>query len=154
MTVHEPKSAADQLVEFLLYAPIGLAFSARDLAPQLIAKGRQQIAVARVIGDMVMQQGGKMVGQRLHKGGTSTVTDETQTRAPEDAPGPRTQPDASLVSDAAALAIADYDLLAAAQIVGRLSGLSTTELATIEAYETSHRGRRTILAKIAQLRTA
>jgi hypothetical protein len=159
MTVHQPKSPAEELVEFLLYAPIGLAFSARELAPQLVAKGRQQVAVARVIGEMVVQQGGKAVGQRLHKNGSpsgaadSPTADAPTTTAAGEPAIPET-PDAEPVSDASHLAIADYDLLAAAQIVGRLSGLSPTELSTIESYETTHRGRRTILAKIAQLRTA
>lgn len=49
------------------------------------------------------------------------------------------------------LPIPDYDELSASQVVGRLEGLSDTDLETVRAYETAHRNRRTILGKIAQL---
>ena len=44
-----------------------------------------------------------------------------------------------------------YDHLAAAQIVQLLGRLPHGELSLIRSYEASHRGRRTILAKIDQL---
>lgn len=49
------------------------------------------------------------------------------------------------------LAIADYDDLSASQVVDRLEGLARDDLEAIRAYEGSHRGRNTILAKIEQL---
>jgi len=51
-------------------------------------------------------------------------------------------------ADASGLAIPDYDELSASQVVERLDGLSTAELAAIRAYEESTRGRRTILGRI------
>jgi hypothetical protein len=42
--------------------------------------------------------------------------------------------------------------LAASQVVARLSGLGAVELDQVAAYEEAHRGRRTILNKITQLR--
>ena len=54
---------------------------------------------------------------------------------------------------ASALAIPDYDSLSASQVVPRLEGLSGEELASVEAYEAEHRGRKTILNKIAQLQS-
>jgi len=50
------------------------------------------------------------------------------------------------------LAIPDYDELSASQVVQRLEGLSRSDLKAARDYETAHRGRRTILGKIAQLR--
>ncbi len=50
-----------------------------------------------------------------------------------------------------ALPIADYDELSASQVVERLEGLDRESLDAIRAYETGHRGRNTILGKIAQL---
>jgi hypothetical protein len=41
--------------------------------------------------------------------------------------------------------------LAASQVINRLESLSKDELETIASYEMSHRQRRTILSKIAQL---
>jgi hypothetical protein len=49
------------------------------------------------------------------------------------------------------LAITDYDSLAASQVVSRLAGLTGDELESVRAYEIAHRGRKTILNKVAQL---
>lgn len=49
------------------------------------------------------------------------------------------------------LSIPDYDSLSASQVLPRLSSLSISELAAVRAYEEAHRGRKTILHKIAQL---
>jgi hypothetical protein len=56
-----------------------------------------------------------------------------------------------LPPDAGALAIPDYDSLSASQVVTRLDGLGPDELEAIRAYEAAHRGRKTILNKVAQL---
>ena len=53
---------------------------------------------------------------------------------------------------AATLAIPDYDSLSASQVVPRLESLSAGELDAVRAYESSHRGRKTILNKIDQLK--
>lgn len=53
--------------------------------------------------------------------------------------------------DADELAIPDYDHLPALDIVGQLDRLSSDERAEVERYERAHRGRRTVLGKIAQL---
>ncbi len=67
------------------------------------------------------------------------------------APAPRPEPSAGNGRASAALAIPDYDQLSASQVVARLDGLAPDELRTIRAYESEHRGRNTILGKIAQL---
>jgi hypothetical protein len=54
----------------------------------------------------------------------------------------------------ASLAIPDYDSLAASQVVARLAGLRPTELSAVQEYERTHRARKTILGKIAQLRNS
>ena len=56
--------------------------------------------------------------------------------------------------DHAKLAIADYDSLAASQVVPRLAGLDDGQLEAVRRYETAHRGRKTILGKVAQLQGA
>lgn len=50
-----------------------------------------------------------------------------------------------------ALAIPGYDLLSATQVIDRLVGLARPDLLAVQAYETAHRARTTILGKIAQL---
>ena len=54
--------------------------------------------------------------------------------------------------DVESLPIPDYDELSASQVIERLEGLDAESLDAIRAYESSHRGRNTILGKIAQLR--
>ena len=51
----------------------------------------------------------------------------------------------------ASLAIPGFDTLSASQVVQRLDGLSRSELVAVRAYETSTRGRRTILSRVDQL---
>lgn len=58
---------------------------------------------------------------------------------------------ASRVVAAASLAIPDYDGLSASQVVNRLAGLTAPELRSVQLYEAAHRGRKTILSKVAQL---
>jgi hypothetical protein len=55
------------------------------------------------------------------------------------------------VPAAAALAIPEYDSLAASQVVPRLATLSSSELAAVGAYEKANRRRQTILNRVAQL---
>jgi hypothetical protein len=50
-----------------------------------------------------------------------------------------------------ALAIPDYDLLSAPQVIDRLTGLARPDLLAVQAYEAAHRARTTILGKITQL---
>jgi hypothetical protein len=52
---------------------------------------------------------------------------------------------------AEALAIPAYDSLSASQVVPRLSNLSPAELEAVREYEAAHRGRKTILNRVAQL---
>jgi hypothetical protein len=52
---------------------------------------------------------------------------------------------------APALAIPEYDMLSASQVVERLDGLTPAELDAVRDYEVAHRGRSTILGKIVQL---
>jgi hypothetical protein len=58
------------------------------------------------------------------------------------------------VDGAAELAIADFDSLAASQVIPRLPGLSKAELEAVRNYEAQHRGRKTVLNRIAQLQSA
>jgi hypothetical protein len=51
------------------------------------------------------------------------------------------------------LAIPSYNSLAASQVVSRLEGLTVAELEAVRRYEEAHRGRRTVLGKIALLQS-
>jgi hypothetical protein len=53
--------AVDQALELLVYAPVGLALTARDELPRWVTKGRErvtgQIAMAKMIGQFAVKQG-------------------------------------------------------------------------------------------------
>ena len=82
--------------------------------------------------------------------------------SPEPAPEPATEPAPEPAPEPAAstdltvpavdeLAIPEYDELSASQVVERLEGLDAGALEAVRRYEAAHRGRNTILGKIAQL---
>lgn len=64
---------------------------------------------------------------------------------------PTTSTSSASVPVATDLPIEDYESLAASQVVTRLGALTPAELRTLHAFESAHRGRRTILGKIDQL---
>jgi hypothetical protein len=85
--------------------------------------------------------------------GTSAPS-ETAAPAPSSAPTPTAPPDVSTkepAPSAESLPIPDYDELSASQVVQRLDGLDASSLEAIRSYESEHRGRNTILGKIAKL---
>lgn len=163
--VSEDKTPIDQAVELAVYAPIGLALEAKRLFPSFVERGRQQVQVARMLGQFAVQYGQgeatKRVG-RFQGQAESILADLGLVARPElestpPTPGAPPAPDSVAApprSSAAAdaLAIADYDSLAASQVIPRLAGLEPTELAALRDYEVAHRGRKTILGKINQLR--
>lgn len=72
----DEKTPLDQALELLVFAPIGLALTARDELPKLIERGRQQVtgqvAMAKMIGQFAVAQGQreaekvvKQAGERL-----------------------------------------------------------------------------------------
>jgi hypothetical protein len=90
---------------------------------------------------------GTLTGTSPHVVGVPPATN-TDTPTPDPTAAPRP---AGGSSSASRLAIPDYDELSASQVVDRLEGLPRGELDAIRAYETSHRGRNTVLGKIEQL---
>jgi hypothetical protein len=79
------------------------------------------------------------------------VTETAHVEAPDAEPEPEGAEPAPAVEG---LAIPDYDNLSASQVVPRLGGLNARELEEVRRYEAAQRGRKTILNKIAQLRSA
>ena len=165
---------AEQLLDLLVYAPLGLLLEARDLVPKLADKGRQrmggQVTVARMIGEMAVRQGqrrAEKVMQRMREQqgwSGASVSDKTRDRpANGHGPPPSAEPDpappppeaagsAPAAPAASSLAIPAYDTLSASQVVPRLEGLSAEELEAVRLYEEATRARKTVLTRIDQLR--
>ncbi|MDQ4088734.1 MAG: hypothetical protein M3163_00265 [Actinomycetota bacterium] len=163
---------AEQLLDLLVYAPLGLLLEARDLVPKLADKGRQrmggQVTVARMIGEMAVRQGqrrAEKVVQRMREqqrgGGADRPTAGSGSESDRPANGHRpASPPAGATATAPtdtvpevdSLAIPGYDTLSASQVVPRLEGLSPDELDAIRAYEVATRARKTVLTRVDQLR--
>jgi hypothetical protein len=168
--VNEAKHPVEQLLDVLVYAPLGFASEARQLVPRLAEKGRQQldvqVRVARMVGQFAVQKGqeeaAKLIG-RLREPAPAPAPAPTDpaagpvagsAAAPAPTPAEEHIPVRVLhdeVVRAADLAIPSYDELAASQVVPRLEGLRPAELDAVRRYEAAHRGRKTILGKVAQL---
>ena len=179
MTENDDRTPADQIADLLVYAPIGLFFEAPTLLPKLAEQGRVHTRNARLFGQFAVRQGEAEVRRRLSGFEEQTTgllrvlgllpSDEEDqgpssggidTLAPERAAGFSDRSAASStetsepVIDVVDLAITDYDSLSASQVVTRLPGLTLDELEALRAYEVAHRGRKTILNKIAQLQSS
>ena len=174
----EKKSPIDSVVELALFAPLGLALTARDHLPDLIARGRQQVTtqvtMARMIGQFAVKEGEKDLRKRV-EAVSETLTGlgllpephppapaaaapspaapppEVVVDVPEASTNGSTNGSAPAARSRAELSIPGYDTLSASQVVQRLAGLSADELEDVRDYESGTRGRRTILSKIAQL---
>jgi hypothetical protein len=170
----------DQAADLFVYAPIGLFFEAHSLLPKLAEQGRVHARNARMFGQFAVRHGEAQLRRRLggledQAAGLLRMFglgDDEPDVAPEPS-GPtdgRTEAGATVVDAAAApstgngqtpeataagraddLAITDYDSLSASQVVTRLEGLTRDELEAVRAYEVAHRGRKTILNKVAQI---
>ncbi|HVM10661.1 MAG TPA: hypothetical protein VM345_19530 [Acidimicrobiales bacterium] len=178
------KTPIDQLLDLFVYAPLGLALTARDQLPSLVDRGRQQVTqqttLAKMMGQYAVKEAEKELRARLEKLAEPPPPPGAGKPAPEPTPASSSAssngaasnngatspaPSNGKASDDAApaaaapapkpsgdhLAIPGYDTLSASQVVQRLPGLSTEELAAVRAYEEATRGRRTILSKIGQL---
>ncbi|MEN3315602.1 MAG: hypothetical protein V7605_1836 [Acidimicrobiaceae bacterium] len=84
----------------------------------------------------------------------ATTDDRHAPPVPAPAPAaPAAPAPAAATQDPAHLAIPGYDTLSASQVVQRLPGLSADELEAVRIYEAAGRARKTILLKVAQLRS-
>jgi hypothetical protein len=156
--VTDEKRPIDLALDLFVYVPVGLALSARDLVPELARKGRErvtgQVTSARIVGRFAVQQGQAQAGkafQRARQDAEERLASEvaaTPAAAPSPAPS---APTAHSGPGADTLAVPGYDSLSASQVLPRLEGLSADELEAVRAYEAAHRGRKTILGRIAQL---
>jgi hypothetical protein len=174
----EPKRPIDQLLDLVVYAPLGLMLNLEELLPQLVEKGHQQVDLARMFGKFAVDAGGKEARKRLDlvteqvgdlvrptapSGRQASTTDGSKTasgqastaataaRAATRPAARTTAPEPLPTADGARLGITDYDALSASQVVPRLAGLGAEELEAVRVYEAGNRGRKTILSKIAQL---
>jgi len=159
------KNPLDILLDVMVFSPIGFIAEAPHLVPDLAAKGREtvgvQVRLARTVGQFAVQRGQREAARFVdrirptsapdpaHGGTVDPVTNGEVLHDDIDEVIPvRVERTATVRPD---LAIADYDSLAASQVLPLLDNLSPTELDAVQAHEAAHRKRKTILGRIAQI---
>jgi hypothetical protein len=179
-SVPEQSSQFDAALDLFVFAPLGMVMTAAEELPKLAAKGRAQVdgqlTAARMVGQFAVAQGRKRVERRWGQAGRPTSAngarsggeppdsgrrpvqdltyDEMLGTVPDEGdvgPAFESTPPSSPLPSANGLAIPGYDSLSASQVVQRLAGLSSEELAAVGEYESAHRGRRTVLTRVGQL---
>jgi hypothetical protein len=63
--VSDDKSPIEQALDLFVYAPLGFALSFREFSKQAAEKGRQQVQVAKVMGQFAAQMAGQQAEQKL-----------------------------------------------------------------------------------------
>lgn len=159
----EDTTPTDQLMDLLVYAPVGIALEAVDSLPKYIERGRSQITLGRFVARAAAKKGTSTLesfGERLAQEAGQIVVDlfgidlsRDDAEQSDTEAGDVTEPVPGRTSDAD-LPIPDYDSQAAAQIVKLLGQLTNDERELIAAHERLGRNRVTILRKIEQLRTS
>ena len=61
----DEKTPIDQALDLFVYAPLGFALSFREFTKQAAEKGRQQVQVAKMMGQFAAQMAGQQAEQRL-----------------------------------------------------------------------------------------
>jgi hypothetical protein len=135
----------DQVLDLLIYAPIGFALEAKELLPQLADRGRGQVALMRLAGRMAAQQAPDGDVADTVRQGVSAVLDGLSTLLGTD------EASSSAAAATAGAPIDGYDDLTAREIVALLAGRSDGELTAIRAYELANRARSTVINRVEQL---
>lgn len=169
-------SPAEQLIELLLYAPIGLLYEYQEVLPKLVKRGKSQVQIARIMGQMAVSRSqsdpARAVGDLATLASTVVAKVVTELgsqiglapdKVPATAEGPADQDKASAQPDAAEgpvdaepqpskpLPIARYDELTAREILPLLEELTADQRERVGAHERANRNRKTVLAKLDRL---
>ena len=142
----------ERLAAAVFYAPIGLGAQLVGDLPATMGKAKQQIALARFIGKMAVDQGAKQLRERLSPAPVPPERSPAPQSVVEVVPVAAVEPAQLVTVGFEVLALPDYDQLPAAHIVGKLEGLTQSERDNVELYEAAGRRRRTVLGKLDQLR--
>jgi hypothetical protein len=139
--------------DLFVFAPLGFLLEAPRLLPELARTGRRRLLGCRQEGQSRPAEATVEPAPTLRSVARPGPTAPDLVDAAEELVIAVEREDEPADGGGGGLPIPGYDQLAASQVIARLPGLSQTELSRIEDHESSHRRRRTVLAKISQLRT-
>ena len=149
--VSDEENLGEQLLDLLIYAPIGLLLEAKDLIPKLADRGRGQVALTQLAGKVAGNRGrdetAPLFRQLVEAAGAalgSMTTDEHELSDELDDHGESSEDDLSLP-------IKNYNAFSASQLLEKLEALDQQQLDEILDYELTHRDRQTVTNRIKQL---
>ena len=149
--VSDEENLGEQLLDLLIYAPIGLLLEAKDLIPKLADRGRGQVALTQLAGKVAGNRGrdetAPLFRQLVQAAGAalgSMTTDEHELSDELDDHGESSEDDLSLP-------IKNYNAFSAPQLLEKLEALDQQQLDEILDYELMHRDRQTVTNRIKQL---
>ncbi len=178
----EPKPL-EQLIDLFVYAPVGMIYEYQNVIPTLVRRGKSQVQLARVLGQMAARQGGGgiegavglamgsavggaagLLARGISEFGSIVGLSDTDKAVPPvyevvDVAEPSVDkqypgPLADGVADPNSFPIPDYDQLTAKEIIQILPDLKAAERDQIGRHEAVGQKRKTILAKLARLSEA
>ena len=127
----------DDLADFAIFAPLGLALEYRKLAPDLAAAGRKQVAFARTLGRAALKTMATSAA-RKSQGPQPAATQPSSTSAPKPAP-------------AKSAAVDGYDTMTAKEIIAVAATATPAQIGWMTKQEQAGKQRKTVLAKLRQL---
>ncbi len=149
--VSDEENLGEQLLDLLIYAPIGFLLEAKDLIPKLADRGRGQVALTQLAGKVAGNRGrdetAPLFRQLVEAAGAalgSMTTDEHELSDELDDHGESSEDDLSLP-------IKNYNVFSAPQLLEKLEALDQQQLDEILDYEMTHRDRQTVTNRIKQL---
>lgn len=165
----------DELLERLVYFPVGLASAMVGAAPTAVETGKRlvsgQVKTAEFLGKMTFEYAKQRYPRpedllrdltgvasgvlRSRLGPLGSLVHELISNESDLSESPSSstadEPLVTVIPQTVG-GIEDYDSLTASQAISHFESLSDLQLSAVEIYELEHRRRRTILARISQIR--
>lgn len=162
MAENSQKSAAEKAIEVLLAAPGELGDIAQSVLPKLVEAGRielsslnmtERLNAAKLVGRLAFKEA-QAEFERMNAKEAFGDDNNVVVHLPDASPPRLIRSNPTAGPGAEALAVPDYDSLSAQQVLPRLNALDAAELEAVRIYEDEHRGRRTVLSRIAELQAS
>jgi len=141
----DPKSPAEELLDIVFFAPLGIVLDYLDRFPDLAARGRKQTKFAQSIGKMAL--GG--MGRPTPGSKTRPASAPTPPAATDDASTAAVDPGKSGTAEGdEAEPLADVGTMTAKEAIAWIPTLSAARLGDVKAAEEAGKGRVTVLRAI------
>lgn len=150
----EQRPLIERVLDVVVYAPIGLLGQLQQEVPKFAAEGREKfgnrVQVAKFIGQMSVTYGRQELARRVaERRASSESAAQARVASPDVPSSVAVVPSVTVVVP---VPFEGYDTMAASHIVQQMRTMTSREVAAVAAYEASHRNRRTVLAKVDQMR--